>query len=71
MIMCTFTYFINIWEQTARWQLDFQFLAQDFQIEEGGSQEFLIQNVSGSTVGQCQVLQQAGGNPACLATETS
>ena len=31
-------------------QLDFQFLAQDFQIEEGGSQDFLIQNVSGSTV---------------------
>ena len=25
-------------------------LAQDFQMEEGGSQDFLIQNVSGSTV---------------------
>ena len=31
-------------------QLNFQFLAQDIQIEEGGSQDFLIQNVSGSTV---------------------
>ena len=49
---CTCTYFINIWAQTARGQLDFQFLAQDFQIEEGGSQDFLIQNVSGSTVGK-------------------
>ena len=35
--------------QTGRGHLDFQFLAQDFQIEEGGSQDFLIQNVSGST----------------------
>ena len=42
------TYFINDWAQTARGQLDFQFLAQDFQIEEDGSQDFLIQNVSGS-----------------------
>ena len=33
-----------------RGQLDFQFSAKDFQIEEGGSQDFLIQNVSGSTV---------------------
>ena len=31
-------------------QLDFQFLSQDFQIQESGSQDFLIQNVSGSTV---------------------
>ena len=38
-----------MWAQTARGQLDLQFLAQDFQIEEGGSQDFLIQNVSGST----------------------
>ena len=45
----TCTYFINIWAQTARVQLDFQFLAQNFQIEEGGSQDFLIQNACGST----------------------
>ena len=38
------------WVQTVRGLLDFQFLAQDLQIEEGGSQDFLIQNVSGSTV---------------------
>ena len=49
----TCTYFINIWAQTAHRQLDFQFLAQDFQIEEGGSQDFLIQNVSGSTAVVC------------------
>ena len=30
-------------------QLDFQFLAQDFQIQKGGSQDFLFQNISGST----------------------
>ena len=28
--------------QIARGQLDFQFLAQDFQIQECGSQDFLI-----------------------------
>ena len=37
------TYFITIWTQIAPGQLDFQFLAQDFQITEGGSQNFLIQ----------------------------
>ena len=41
---------MTIWTQIAPGQLDFQFLAQDFQIQEGGSQDFLIQNVSGSTV---------------------
>ena len=41
--------------QTARGQLDFQFLAQEFQIEEGGSQDFLIQNVSGSTAGSSSI----------------
>ena len=46
----TCKYFINIWAQTVRRLLDFPFLAQDFQIEEGGSQDFLIQSVSGSTV---------------------
>ena len=40
---------ITIWTQIARGQLDLKFLAQDFQIQEGGSQDFLIQNVSGST----------------------
>ena len=43
------SYFIAIWTQITRGQLDFQFLAQVFQIQEGGSQDFLIQNVSGST----------------------
>ena len=33
----TCTYLINIWAQTVRGLLDFQFLAQDFQIEEGGT----------------------------------
>ena len=46
----TYTYFTNIWAPTVRGQLDFQFLAQDFKIEEGGSQDFLIRNVSGGTV---------------------
>ena len=45
--MCTIL-FITIWPQIAPGQLDFQFLAQDFQIQEGGSQDFLIENVSGS-----------------------
>ena len=52
----TCTYFINIWAQTAFRQLDFQILAQDFQIKEGGSQDFLIQNVSGSTVAEWHLL---------------
>ena len=46
----TCTYFINIWGANCAQQLDFKFLALDFQIEESGSQDFLIQNVSGSTV---------------------
>ena len=35
ILYCTCIYFINIWAQIAGRQLDFQFLAQDFQIEEG------------------------------------
>ena len=36
--------------------MDFQFLALDFQIQDGGSQDFLIQKVSGSTVPTTYVL---------------
>ena len=54
----------------ARRQLAFQFLTQDFRIQEGGSQDFLIQNVSGSTgfnrwVGAC-CLSVAGPTVAQL-----
>ena len=45
-ILYTYLFHYHLDAKIAPGQLDFQFLAQDFQIQEGGSQDFLIQNDS-------------------------